>query len=986
MFREANREFWLMAMCSLSCFGIVIFPVIGEGQAESVVGSPAVHKNGPSVDKTDRGEGSGTFILALENGARGQGRATVVIDTSAIEGAHSTSLGEALRREVANYPGYLLIQVETTNTRSRSDIQLLESEAFHGHDPEKAICVLDARLSYSGTQGLVEEDISSGIQGSEIGQDLACFFASRRLASEILERASKLLGGERGVESDSEEVGTGKNKSGPEYWSAGGKTPTEQETRPKSSLELEFSAQKPLRVALLPFKYQGEAFEPIVAAIMSCLDNSSEFILVDRRDLEPYKIESQLKAAQPLEIRAASALITGGIDPSQRGVRISAQMFARTGELLSGALVEAASWEVCESLNLLMDKIEAGFFGGRLGTLKIEDNIPMGTRAILEPIAPEDASDFRSKKRFEDLTKENLCTVKGIIPGWYFLTLDRPGFTFEQHGLNGSEFKVIGDVPYFITSGRNLRFDEVSGGEYVVEIKGNVDASFDEKIQFEKAVGSVPEVDVRGFGALRLEEFRVSGSEAREFKSFLVSESLMLNDGLGDKHKFRAADVQHGEAGWLDRFNGGCLIADDYRGGQLPVGEYQFLLWHPDYEMGVAPVTLKEDSPIRTNEADLIVLEKRKAEVSVLIDREVPRAAAIFECEDDWKIERDLKVENFRAPLMLPVGSCVAKTSVMGMGLWEKKFDIKVESREPPTLKKLTKSESSILSLALRSEGCRIEDGCCFSKLLEAGEGNALTGESTVSALEKMEVLVKTGPWVGSFIDLDAKAIFSSVDLDTSYFIEMDLVERLRRNSAEMGEGMLLKQTLDKDYRVSGREPSFSGYSLDMIIVDDEVLGSLARYPEAVVDFERYIQGGGVVLVLATELGSIQGILPRGIEVVGKDSARELSLSNSSSRQERVKLPLKAKKSFPRVSWQDDDWNVLVYRSRKQPWILKAQSGKGAVYLWLVDESLLRAEILDSLRVSGDRMKLIADALSGAQVLAKDSLLDRQGAPVGSGL
>jgi hypothetical protein len=710
-----------------------------------------------------------------------------------------------------------------------------------------------------------------------------------------------------------------------------------------------YTAQRRPRVAVLEFEDTNAVASnarygsSVPGMLVTFLQSRSQLVVVERQKLdalyeEKQRIQRGVVNIPPGDTAARQLLekidgfIIGDVtvlDGSR--VEIDAKLFSGfDGRVVATAQRSGPIGCLRSIVERLGVALEQDFLRPYTGRLKINLNDPENVRVFLTPIPLDTATDGEKSQiersstvRIGDdydtveswTTSPTTYTMDHILTGWYSMRLERPGYEDLKPGQARWEVREPSGRPevYDRLTGRPLSQTEPELRRFVVRVDPLTTEVIDGdalKLAFRKKEGSL---------AFRVKrEYLDTDFTQTPQRVILVGKELDLNrskeaEKPGDPKcslfrekplPFPGSDrtyVASGQSFDLDKFKGGELIIEDYRGESIPTGEYKAALWEPYYQVDKIGVAVGDHDLENVTH----VLSRQTLSLTLNVTGARPESRAILKGRDThYQLELPLNFKDTKERRGLPADTYRVSTNVPGLDAWRQTLVLLPSGIAPPRY--YTKSPSYQLEISQTPEEAR-----------KPVESPNLTLKTRFVLAGRLGILSRLpGPSADLFIDGQVEKILDS----------------LLYGKEQQPE---LRQLLAQHLEV-----------VDLLVFDPRDMARLRRSPELAAIIEDYVKEGGALFAFVLETGDYGHLV--GAPLMVEASKRPTDRFEIAPGEVAGVVPwiyrradVGLKRSLPEISKPPrGDWRVLAFsQGQENPRIIERgqREGGGYVALWFDD-------------------------------------------------
>jgi hypothetical protein len=470
--------------------------------------------------------------------------------------------------------------------------------------------------------------------------------------------------------------------------------------------------------------------------------------------------------------------------------------------------------------------------------------------------------------------------------------------------------------------------------------------------------------------------------------------------------------ISAGQTFDFDKFKGGELIIDDYKGEIVPVGQYELALWEPNYEVEKTDVSVRDRDHGKVTSTSL-VRETLALKLDVTGAR--PANQVILEGRDTkFRLELPLDFTDAKEQRGLPADAYTASTNIPGLDAWRQTTELLPGSLSPPMY--YTRSPAYEPKITRASTGNK-----------KPHEVPGLTIKTRFGLAGRLGVFSRP---------LDPLAADAFIDKDILKILNLLLYGQEERPEKE--KGRLLKAVGRSAVRIleetiilpgdPGSEGAAGGVApppasaatpapsaaaeappaeennappppqlprdpdelrqllalhlevIDLLVLDPQDIAQLRHSPEVAAIVKRYVERGGALFAFISETGDYEEVVgaPLAIEATGKPTDRfTLAPGEIAGIVPRFdkKVNAKSKRALPELAKLPSQapWRVIAFtQGRKEPRIIERgkREGGGYVALWLDDPESFRGRLGGTVpKVEETRAKLEEHILDWARYL-----------------
>ncbi len=712
----------------------------------------------------------------------------------------------------------------------------------------------------------------------------------------------------------------------------------------------------------------------VESMLETSLKTNSQLLLVERQSLGPLLEELQRRqkgmvdipagetASHPL-LERVDAYIEGTVtvldepsgqdaagraagksrsDIASQRVEIDAKLLSIHGGGILGAAQRGGPRSCLRSIvERLGVALERDFLRPYYGKLRLDLSQPENVQIFLTPILA-DTGRIEERSPVERgstvtigsehdtveswITDPTTYTIEDLLGGWYLLRLVRPGY--EEIKADPARWEVrsrLGtpevydrvtkqplsrldpELRRFVVHVDPLAIEDIDGDAlgFTLRKQGGSLAPRVKRQYLDDDFSRVPQ-SVLLMGGERL---HINGLKEPE----MISDSPecdLFDERRPAPPEFVRTHVTSGQTFDLDQFKGGELIIDDYRGEIVPAGQYEIVLWDPNYRYERRTILVRDGDQRKearvplTRETVTLTLEAtgaRPGNKVILKGRETRRP---FELPLDFTATKEER--------SVPVDLYTASTDIPGLNGWRQNIDLLLSNFPPP---KYYPSSPYSPRIDRASEEQR-----------RPNQDPNLTVKTRLAVAGRLDVLSRLprDP-AGVFIDHEVPRI-------------LDLLLRNQEVSRER----------DKRCELLARRLKV----IDLLVLDPRDMARLRGLPEVAAVIRRFVEEGGALFAFITEAGDYEEAVgaPLVTGVVGHPTDRfnltPGDVGDVVSRQVKGE-DLPSRRILPELSGSvtKAPWRVIAFtEGRKGPRIVeRGEKGSGGyVALWLDDPGSFR--------------------------------------------
>jgi TolB-like protein len=717
-----------------------------------------------------------------------------------------------------------------------------------------------------------------------------------------------------------------------------------------------YTAQSRPRVAVLEFEDANtgaskERYGPSVEAMLvTFLQRKSQLAVVERQKLgglyeEKRRIQKGMVYVPPGDTAARELLekidvyVLGTVtllDGSR--IEIDAKLFTRfDGRVVAAAQRSGPVTCLRSVVERLGAALEQDFLRPYYGKLQIQLTTPENVRIFLTPIPRDSAPDEErapaersSTVTIGDeydtveswITDPASYTVDHLLSGWYSLRLERPGYEdlktdpgrWEVRDRAGRQEvydrliqRLLEDTDpelrRFVVHVDPLTTELIDGDAlgFILRKKGGSLAPRVKRKYLDTGYTRVPQtVMLMGGKGLDLNRSEGSKEPGEDQECALFREKPLVRPDPGRTY------VPVGQKFDFDKFKGGELIIEDYKGETVPAGSYQMVLWDLNYQWAKVGATVLDRTFGKVTQNDL-ARETLTLKLNVPAAR--PGSRVILKGRDTHhQLAQPLDFSGIKEIRGLPVDTYRVSTNIPGLEKWKRSFV-------------LPSSVSASPRYYTRSSAYDPK----VDRPPEEGRKPVLTVKTGFVAAGRTEVLSRP---------LDRQAGDLSVDRELGTMLDRLLYAQEPQGADEIRQ--LLAQRLEL---------------VDLLVLNPRDMARLRRSPEVAAIVKDYVKAGGALFAFVSETGDYGEVAgaPLVVETVSKLTGRfDLAPGEVAGIIPRFdrNVDIPSKRALPEISTlSQGSWRVIAFSQRRQgPRILERgqREDGGYVALWLDDPASFR--------------------------------------------
>jgi curli production assembly/transport component CsgG len=728
-----------------------------------------------------------------------------------------------------------------------------------------------------------------------------------------------------------------------------------------------YTAQRRPRVAVLAFEDANTEAQragygaSVQSMLVTFLKRESQFVVDERQKLGPLLGEKQRMQRGMVDIdptdpavrellEKVDALIFGNVtlldmptEPATtRGQRIEidAKLFSR----LDGRITVAAPFSgPVGCLRSIVDRLgvtlEQEFLHPYYGQLRITLTEPENVGIFLTPIRLATERDEQKppsevgftvtlggeRAHIEPwITNPTTYTIENLLSGWYSLSLKRPGYEelktdavrWEARDLSGKVeiYDRITGLPLASTDPELRRFvvrvdpgatEEIDGDarNFVLRKQGGFLAARMKGQYIDTDFTQVPQrVMLMGGPDLELNQPVELKQLAEDQQCGLFAPVPIVAS------KYSLTHIPAGQKFDFDRFTGGELIIEDYRGEVVPVGKYRLVLWEPNYEIAKSPAIVRD----RVREVTRTSLTRKTLPLRLDATGPRPGSRVILKGRDThYRKELSLDFAGTKEQ-RLPADVYTVSTNVPGLDGWKDSTELFPATNSPPTYYTRSSAYEPEISHALEDNGKPVR-------------GPNLIVKTRFGLAGRLDVLSRRRDPLAAdlFVDGEVPKL-------------LDLLLHPGKQAPPPRDPNDLRELLARRLRI-----------VDLLVLDARDMAQLRKSPEVAAIVRRFVDEGGALFAFVAEMGDYGEVVgaPLVVEAVGKPTDR-FTLApgdvNGFDLQLAKKVEVQSRRALPAVTKLSPQgpWRVLAFtEGREAPRIIERgrREAGGYVALWLDD-------------------------------------------------
>ena len=441
--------------------------------------------------------------------------------------------------------------------------------------------------------------------------------------------------------------------------------------------------------------------------------------------------------------------------------------------------------------------------------------------------------------------------------------------------------------------------------------------------------------------------------------------------------------VAAGETFDFDKFKGGELIIEDYKGETVPTGTYQMAFWEPNYERHDVEVAVRDRDQAKPAQTTLV-----RETLPLDLEATGPRPAnrGILEGrETHHRIEFPLDFKNPKQQAGLPVDVYVASTNVSGLDGWQHGFDLFPPTELAPIFD--TASEKDKLKLIPAADE---HPTLPPPPVVRVKTRLGLAGRLSVFSRPPDPLAADV------FIDDDLLTILNLLlygqeeRSEEERYERRSIFKRASKTAQDVGSSMVKTQAqtvlppppptaqsamdrLLSQYQVQpgkpkppieearkAPEPPRIPHErdalrkllaqhlevIDLLVLDPRDMAQLRRSREVSAIIDRYVRAGGALFAFVTETGEYRDVVGAPLNVSEGRKTKRFGVSAGDVRNAvptfKKKVKVKSRRVLPEIENEppDHSWRVIAFtQGRKDPRLIERgkKAEGGYVALWLDD-------------------------------------------------
>jgi TolB-like protein len=746
-----------------------------------------------------------------------------------------------------------------------------------------------------------------------------------------------------------------------------------------------YSAQRKPRVAVMKFENTNDvakkqAFGESVSAMLGTfLKRKSQFVVVERQNLDKVLSEWKLEGAGATEASGAPSVLSS-IDAILDGrvtvlttaqgdeIEIDARLISkRDAHIISAGHQSGPTACLRATVEQLGIELEQGFLRPYYGTLTVTVSEPVNARIYLTPVLASGALDdekppleldrtvsAQNRSAYEKwITKPTQATISNLLVGWYTIRIEHPGY----EGVGTDNFKlVIQDafgqaVP--AAAGSAAPGIGAEPRQFLIQIKPLETTRWPldgAPVRLRKMSGSVTLKIKRQYVDTDFKDAR----DLPDLATFLRAEKVDVNDlddlvskdddadkcrkdrpvtaaFLSIMESLRACTSPISEA-VLESFKVGDLAVHNYHRfakdarSFLPTGSYKVQARHPTYD---ASTDVVFDVTNSTDDRTVLIELRRQLGTLTLFragTADAPHHLRLVGRETRFERQVALDFTGRKDITDLPVDTYVMTTDIPGFEKWQSV--VRLEPTARPSQPQATAEKF-------------FDDTC------------ELVPDKPLAMGASIEV--KMHPWLSGRVD--SLNLFQHVNLVRRPLVDA-LESALMTEEAKKDRAQVARPNNAQSLLIQSGGPTPTASTqqdpveilrsalrlTDLLYLNDRDMSRLAAVPRVGAVVREYIDRGGALFCFVSTPADYSSVLGAAIPLntTAMRQTIELYPGVVPSVQLTIRQQLTTKRNIPLVRHSTkeplSEWRVLAFRKKgKEPAILERGTPDtgGYVMVWL---------------------------------------------------
>lgn len=742
---------------------------------------------------------------------------------------------------------------------------------------------------------------------------------------------------------------------------------------PSTSPAPPYTAQHRPRVAVLTFDdTNAEAQDAgygasVEGMLVTFLKRKSQLVVVERQKLGPLLREKQLMQRGMIKVDPADPAVRALLEkidvvifgkvtllnvPTEQAaaqgpwIEVDAKISQLDGQIVATAQRRGPVGCLRPIVDRLGVALEQDFLSSYYGQLKFHLTEPGNVHIFLTPIQLASELD-EEKPPVEDdssitigaegdhiepwITNPTTYTIQRLLSGWYSLSLKRPGY--EELKTDAARWEVrdlFGKMEvYDRITGRPLASTEPELQRFVVRVRPLATEVIDGDARdfvFHKQGGFLaPRVKRQYLDAdfTRVpQRVMLTGGKGLDLNQLGKPEEFAEDQqcGLFEPAPFVAPTfgrtyIPAGQKFDFDKFKGGEIIIEDYQDEVVPVGDYQLVLWEPNYEFQKTSVIVRDRDLAVTQTSLLRETLPLKLDVTGMR----PGSRVILKGRDTHhRIELSLDFADTKVQRGLPADVYTVTTNIPGLDGWKESIEL-LPASSPPTYYPRSPAFEPELSHASvdKTKPVRVPNLMIKTRFGLAG---------------RLDVLSRRR---------DPLAADLFVDAEVPKLLGLLLHAGKQAPPHDPDD---LRALLARRLRI-----------VDLLVLDARDMAQLRKSPEVAAIVRRFVDEGGALFAFVAEMGDYGELVgaPLVVDAVGKPTDR-FTLAPGDVKgfdlQLAKKVEVPSRRALPAVTKLSPEgpWRVLAFtEGREAPRIIERgrREDGGYVALWLDDPGSFRSPL-----------------------------------------
>jgi hypothetical protein len=663
------------------------------------------------------------------------------------------------------------------------------------------------------------------------------------------------------------------------------------------------------------------------------------------------------------------------VEWSGQRVEIDAKLLSRVdGRIIAAAERRGPVSCLRSIVERLGIELEQSFLRPYYGKLQFSLSAPDRVQVYLTPILLETAVD-EEKPPIERgasvlvggdfdtiqpwVTNPRSYTVENLLSGWYSIRLERPGYEAPQTDNARWVARNVGGRVRVYDQVLNKTLSEVPANlrRFVVHVDPMETEKIDAdslQLTFKKKGGSItPQIRrqfldpgftstahrVLLYGDTGLEINRVDRPKeyAEDATCDLFEEERPTVSNQG------ATYVAAGQPFSFESFTGGRLLIEDYRGEAVPAGQYQMVLWEPEYQPLTTNVNVQDQD--RSKPIQIALLRKTQALDLTTTGPRNSSSTTLTGEKTGHRIELPLSFDI--STVTIPIDRYTASTAVPGLSGWHGTQELLSPDEMAPVFDLDSKKVPPIPALDKKDEDKSIAPTLRIKTRFVIGGRLDLLSELPRSLPGEIYLDRRLGPALNSLLPDRS----DEEDENPGFWHRLTHRKSSQNMAGPPASLAALAGLFEDENPASHKQEILLDHleallsDIDLLVLSDQDMDRLRSAPQAAALISDFVSSGGSLFAFVSEEGDYSSVFGSPLEVTtGKKKTRRFDLlpgqvAGIKLPESEKKIRVKSRRRLPQVEEPagSSDWRTLAFsRNNESPRILEKGSREqgGFIALW----------------------------------------------------